>query len=58
VANLFGHRHPGKLVNVISRVYATKEELGTGGCKLETEHRRSQYMLGEKILDRRWCIIV
>jgi hypothetical protein len=58
MANLFGHRYPGKLGIVISRVYATKEELGPGGCKLETEHGRSQYTLGEKILDWRWCVIV
>jgi hypothetical protein len=42
VANLFGHRHPGKLGIVIGRVYATNEELGPGGCELETEHGRSQ----------------
>jgi hypothetical protein len=57
VANLLGHRYPSKLGNVISRVYATKEELGPGGCKLETEHGRSQYMLGDKILDWRCCVI-
>jgi len=51
VANLFGHRYPGKLGNVIRRVYAAKEELGPGGCQLETEHGRSQYMLGDEILD-------
>jgi hypothetical protein len=51
VANLFGHRYPGKLGNIISRVYATKEELGPGGCELETEHGFSQFTLGVKSLD-------
>jgi hypothetical protein len=58
VANLFGNRYPGKLGYVISRVYATNEELGPGRCKLETEHGRAQYILGDKILNCRWCVIV
>ena len=58
MANLFGDRYPGKLGIVISRVYATKEELRPGGRKLETEHGRGQFTLGDKILDWRWCVIV
>jgi hypothetical protein len=57
VANLFGDRYPGKLGIVVSRVYATNEELRPEGCKLETEHGRGQFTLGDKILDWRCCVI-
>jgi len=57
MANLFRHGYPSKLVNVISRVYATKEKFGPGGCQLETKHGRSQYTLRDKILYWGWRII-
>jgi len=57
VANLLRHRYPGKLGNVIGRVYTTEEEFGPGGCQLETKHGRSQCMLQDKILYWGWRII-
>jgi hypothetical protein len=38
-------------------VYATEEELGAGGSKLETEHGSTQYVLGYEGLKYWRCAI-
>ena len=55
--NLIGQGYPGKGIFVVVGVYATKEELGARGSKLETEHGRIHLTLGDKSLECRICAI-
>jgi len=58
MANLSGYGYPGEVAFIKVGVCATKEELGAGGSKLETEHGRIYHTLGGKSLEWRICVIV